>query len=126
LTVVVPASSRVPGILVAGGTTVAVRLPNHPITRSLIDAAGEPLAATSANVSGGDDPSTAEQAFGHMNGRIPLVLDGGATRGNMPSTVVDVTTEPPTIRRVGVISVEEIERALGRRVAQSNTAGRSA
>ncbi|MCL4394599.1 MAG: L-threonylcarbamoyladenylate synthase [Chloroflexi bacterium] len=125
LTIVVPASGRVPRILAAGGSSVAVRLPNQLITRSLIDAVGAPLATTSANLSGADDPSTAGEAFAQMNGRIPLVLDGGATRGNVPSTVVDVTTDPPTVRRVGVIAVEEIERALGRSVVRPQPTGQS-
>jgi L-threonylcarbamoyladenylate synthase len=114
LTIVVPASARVPKILIAGGDSVAVRLPNHPTTRALIDSLGAPVAATSANISGETDPATAQQVLTQLNGRIPLILDSGPTRGNVPSTVVDVTTDPPTIRRVGVISVEEIEKVLGK------------
>jgi L-threonylcarbamoyladenylate synthase len=117
LTLVVPASSRVPKILVAGGDSVAVRVPNHATTRALIDGVGAPLATTSANLSGAPDPSTAQEALAQLNGRIPFVLDSGATRGNVPSTVIDVTTDPPTVRRVGVIAVDEIERVLGRKVA---------
>ena len=117
LTLVVSAASRVPRILVAGGDSVAVRVPNHATTRALIDGVGAPLATTSANLSGAPDPATAQEAFAQLNGRIPFVLDSGATRGNVPSTVVDVTTEPPTVLRVGVISVDEIERVLGRKVA---------
>jgi len=113
LTLVVPASARVPRILIAGGDTVAVRVPNHRITRALIDALGVPLAATSANISGGRDPANAKEVRAQLEGRIPLILDGGATRGNVPSTVVDVTTDPPKILRVGVITVEEIERVVG-------------
>ncbi len=117
LTLVVPASPRVPKILTAGGDTIAVRVPNHATTRALIDAVGAPLATTSANLSGAPDPSSAQEALAQLTGRIPLILDAGPTRGNVPSTVVDVTTDPPTVRRVGVIGVEEIERALGRKVA---------
>ena len=116
LTLVVPATSRVPKILVAGGDSIAVRVPNQPTTRALIDAVGAPLATTSANLSGAPDPATAQEVLAQLNGRIPFILDGGATRGNVPSTVVDVTTDPPTVRRVGVISVEEIERVLGAKV----------
>ncbi|MDE3089740.1 MAG: threonylcarbamoyl-AMP synthase [Chloroflexota bacterium] len=116
LTLVVPAAARVPKILIAGGDTVAVRVPDHPITRALIDALRAPLAATSANTSGAPDPSTAQQVLAQLNGRIPFILDGGATRGSVPSTVVDVTTDPPTVRRVGVISVEEIERVVQAKV----------
>jgi L-threonylcarbamoyladenylate synthase len=116
LTLVVPASARVPKSLIAGGDSIAVRVPNHPTTRALIDAVGAPLAATSANLSGGSDPATALQVMEQLRGRIPFILDGGATRGNTPSTVVDVTTDPPRVLRVGVIAVEEIERVLGRQV----------
>lgn len=118
LTLVVPASARVPKILIAGGETIAVRVPNHPTTRALIAELGAPLAATSANISGGENPANAHDVLAQLDGRLPLILDGGATRGNIPSTVVDVTTDPPKVLRVGVIAVAEIERALG---AQVNT-----
>ncbi len=113
---VVPANLRVPKILTSGALTVAVRVPHHPTTRALIDAVRAPLATTSANISGARDPSSAPEVLEQLNGRLPLILDGGPTRGNMPSTVVDVTTDPPTVRRIGVISIEQIEQALGRDV----------
>ncbi|CAG0961994.1 Threonylcarbamoyl-AMP synthase [Anaerolineae bacterium] len=113
LTLIVSASERVPKILIAGGTSVAVRVPNHPTTRALIDSLGAPLAATSANISGARDPATAQEVLAQLNGHIPFILDGGATRGNVPSTIVDVTTDPPKVWRVGVISIEEIERVIG-------------
>lgn len=113
LTLAVPALPSVPKILTAGGDSVAVRVPDHHVTRALIDSLGVPLAATSANISGGRDPATAEQVLDQLRGRIPLILDAGPTRGNVPSTVLDVTTDPPTIRRVGAISVEQIERVIG-------------
>ena len=113
LTLIVPASARVPKILIAGGDHVAVRVPNHPTTRALIDSLGAPLAATSANISGGRDPANAQEVFAQLDGRIPMILDGGATRANVPSTVVDVTVVPPKVLRVGVLSVEEIEKVIG-------------
>ena len=116
LTLIVPAGARVPKVLIAGGDSVAVRVPGHPTTRALIDALRAPLAATSANLSGARDPATASEVFAQLNGHIPLILDSGPTRGNVPSTVVDVTTNPPTVRRVGVISIEQLENALGRQV----------
>lgn len=119
LTLVVPAAARVPRILISGGDKIAVRVPHHPTTRALIDSLRAPLAATSANISGAHDPSTAAQVLEQLNGRIPLIVDGGPTRGNIPSTVVDVTTDPPTVRRVGVISIEQIEQVLGRDVRRA-------
>jgi L-threonylcarbamoyladenylate synthase len=117
LTLVVPATGRVPKILTGGGDTVAVRVPNHSMTRALIDAVGAPIAATSANLSGAPDPSNAPEVLKQLAGRIPFILDGGPTPGNLPSTVVDVTTDPPTVRRLGVIGIEAIEQVLGRKVA---------
>ncbi len=114
LTLVVPASARVPKVLIAGGDSVAVRVPNHSVTRALIDSLRAPLAATSANISGGRDPSNAQEVLVQLNGRIPLILNGGATRANVPSTVVDVTVTPPKVLRVGALSVEEIERVVGK------------
>ncbi len=114
LTLVVPVAARVPKILIAGGESVAVRVPNHPVTRALISSLGSPLAATSANISGGRDPANAQEVLAQLDGRIPLILDGGATRGNVPSTVVDVTTDPLTVRRVGVITIEEIQKVIGK------------
>jgi len=113
LTLVVPASARVPKVLIAGGDTIAVRVPNHPTTRALIDSLGSPLAATSANISGERDPGNAQEVFAQLNGRIPMILDGGATRVNIPSTVVDVTVTPPKVLRVGPISIDEIHQVIG-------------
>lgn len=117
LTLVVPASDRVPRILTGISGTVAVRVPDHPTTRALIDSLRVPLAATSANISGARDPSGAYQVLAQLDGRIPLILDGGPTRGNIPSTVVDVTVDPPLVRRVGVISVDQLVQVLQRPVA---------
>lgn len=114
LTLVVRATDRVPKVLTAGGDAIAVRVPNHPTTRALIDSLRAPLAATSANISGGRDPASASDVMLQLSGRIPLILDGGPTRANIPSTVVDVTVDPPIIRRVGVISIAEIEKIIGK------------
>ncbi|MBI5034319.1 MAG: threonylcarbamoyl-AMP synthase [Chloroflexi bacterium] len=113
LTLVVPVTARVPQVLIAGGDTIAVRVPNHPTTRALIDSLGSPLAATSANISGGPDPGNAQEVFAQLEGRIPMILDGGATRAGIPSTVVDVTVTPPKILRIGSISVDEIRKVIG-------------
>lgn len=113
LTLVVPVNTRVPKILIAGGDTIAVRVPNHPTTRALIDSLGSPLAATSANISGGSDPANAQQVLAQLDGRIPMILDGGATRANIPSTVIDVTVTPPKVLRIGALSVAEIEKVIG-------------
>jgi L-threonylcarbamoyladenylate synthase len=91
---------------------VAVRVPDHPMSLDLIAALGAPLAATSANLSGHPSPVTAQEVEAELGGRIELILDGGRCPGGVPSTVLDLTTDPPTILRAGAIVVEEIEAAL--------------
>lgn len=113
LTLVVTAQSRLPGNLRAESNTIGVRLPNSELVRSLVRRLGRPLATTSANRSGGANPRTADQVLGDMDGRIALVLDGGATPGNVASTVLDCTVEPPRVLRQGAIPVAEIEGVLG-------------
>ena len=112
LTLVLPKAPRLPDVLCAGGDSVAVRMPNHPIALALIEAEGAPLAATSANISGHPSPVTAEEVQRELGGRIELILDGGRCPGGIPSTVLDLTTEPPTILRLGPVSREEIETLL--------------
>jgi L-threonylcarbamoyladenylate synthase len=97
---------------VSPGPTVAVRVPDHPVTQALIAALGAPLAATSANLAGNPSPVTAQEVVGELRGRIGLVLDGGPCPGGIPSTVLDLTTDPPTILRSGAIAEEDIRDIL--------------
>jgi L-threonylcarbamoyladenylate synthase len=107
LTLIVPRADDLPAILTAGGDTVAIRMPDHPIALAVIEAAGAPLATTSANLSGSPDPPiTAADVLRDLGGRIELILDGGTCPGGVPSTVLDLTTEPAVIRREGPISRE--------------------
>jgi L-threonylcarbamoyladenylate synthase len=112
LTLVLPKKVSVPDVVSAGGPTVAVRVPDHPMSLDLIATLGAPLAATSANLSGHPSPVTAVEVQAELGGRIELVLDGGRCPGGVPSTVLDLTTDPPAILRAGAIAVEEIEAAL--------------
>lgn len=91
--------------------TVAVRIPDHPLARALLRAAG-PMAVTSANLSGQVSPTNAEELIRQLNGRIPLVLDGGETPGGVPSTLVDCLGAKPIILRAGPVTMEEILEAL--------------
>jgi L-threonylcarbamoyladenylate synthase len=91
---------------------VAVRVPDHAVTQALIAALGAPLAATSANLSGNISPVTAQEVVGDLVGRIELVLDGGPCPGGIASTVLDLTTDPPTILRSGAIAEEDIKDIL--------------
>lgn len=113
LTLVVNAREDLPANLRADTNTVGVRLPDAPMVRELARALGRPLAATSANRSGGINPRTAQDVWNDLGGRIPLILDGGATPDNVPSTVLDCTQEPPRVLRAGAIPLAELERVLG-------------
>ena len=110
LTCIVPKKQTLP-LAVSATPTVAVRIPDHVDARSLLRAAG-PMAVTSANISGGQNPSTAQEVYDQLNGRIPLILDGGTTQGGIPSTLVDCTGESPMILREGPITLDELLAAL--------------
>lgn len=112
LTLVMPKAERVPLEVTSGGDTVAVRIPNHDLTRALIRLAGAPLATTSANLSGGPSPVTAEEVAAQLAGRIPMILDGGPCPGGAASTVVDVTGSAPRILRPGPITEADILAVL--------------
>lgn len=113
LTLIVPCAEDLPPVLTAGGDTVAVRMPDHPVALAVIAAAGAPLATTSANLSGGSDPVTADDVVRDLGGRIELILDGGACPGGTPSTVLDLTTTPPTVRRAGPIDPDTLREIIG-------------
>lgn len=117
LTLVLPRSSRIPDIVAAGLPTFAVRLPAHPGARALIARCGLPLAAPSANLSGRPSPTTARHTYEDMQGRIPLILDGGECGVGLESTVLDVSRENPVLLRPGGITVEMIQKTIGRPVA---------
>ena len=110
LTCIVPKKQTLP-LAVSTTSTVAVRIPDHVDARALLRAAG-PMAVTSANISGGKNPSTAWEVYDQLNGRIPLILDGGTTQGGIPSTLVDCTGELPVILREGPITLNELLSAL--------------
>ncbi len=110
LTCIVPKKQTLP-LAVSATSTVAVRIPDHLNARALLRAAG-PMAVTSANISGQPSPSTAQEVYEQLNGRIPLILDGGKTKGGIPSTLVDCTGKEPVILREGPISLDELLAAL--------------
>jgi L-threonylcarbamoyladenylate synthase len=92
---------------------VAVRVPAHPLARSLIVAAGTPLAAPSANRFGHISPTTAEHVLADLVGRIAGLIDGGPTPIGVESTVLDLTTPTPTLLRPGGVSLEDLQALLG-------------
>lgn len=113
LTLVLRRGPAVPPVVTAGGDTVAVRCPDHPLARALIRAAGTPLGAPSANRFAHTSPTSAEHVFDDLGGRIDLILDGGPTRIGVESTVLDMTSEVPTVLRPGGVSLEDLTRELG-------------
>ncbi len=103
LTLVLPALPHVPEEVTAGTGTIGVRVSPHRVAQGLVRALGGPVTAPSANPSGLAPPTTAAGVLAHVEGAIEMVLDGGPTPGGEPSTVLDLTVEPPRILRQGVV-----------------------
>ncbi len=113
LTLVMKSKGVVCKEAVCGGETLAVRMPLHEGCQKLLKAINKPLVAPSANLSKHTSPVTAEHVYNDLNGRIPLILDGGKCSGGIESTVLDVTSSVPRILRAGLITKEMIERVCG-------------
>ena len=113
LTLILPRKPLVPDRITGGLDTVGIRAPEHPVARALIRAAGVPIAAPSANRSGRPSPTTASSVLRDMEGRIPLILDGGTCRVGIESTIVDCTGAVATILRPGAITREMLTEVLG-------------
>jgi L-threonylcarbamoyladenylate synthase len=105
LTLVVPARAVVPEELTASTGTVGIRVSAHPVARALVAAFGDPLTAPSANVTGEEPPTSAGAVLSSFDRAIELILDGGETPGGLPSTVLDVTVDPPRIIRHGAVTL---------------------
>ena len=112
LTIVLRAKESIPGIVLAGGTTVGLRCPDHPLTLRLLKDCGLPLAAPSANPSGAASPKTAEQVLAYFDGAIDAVIDGGPCGIGRESTILDMSAAPYKILREGALASEEIAGAL--------------
>src|SRR5437763_12863260 len=112
LTLILPRRPLVPPLVTAGLNTVAVRMPRHPVALALIRAAGSPIAAPSANRFMHVSPTTAQHALADLDGRVPLILDGGPCTVGVESTVLDVCAAVPTILRPGGISLEALRPVL--------------
>ncbi len=112
LTLVLPKAEIIPLEVTAGSQTVTVRLPANPIARTLIELAGVPIAAPSANTSGRPSPTIAQHVLHDLDGQVDLIIDGGPTEVGVESTVLDLVLEPPTILRPGQVTFEQLEPYL--------------
>ena len=113
LTMILPKSGRVPYETTGGLDTVAVRMPEHKTALAFIEAAGGYVAAPSANTSGKPSPTMATHVIDDMQGRIDMIIDGGAVGIGLESTIVDMTEEVPMILRPGYITQEMLYKVLG-------------
>ena len=112
LTLVLPRLARIPALVAAGGDTVGVRVPAHPVAQALLRAVDLPIAAPSANRFMHTSPTTAAHVLADLDGRIACILDGGPTTVGVESTVVDLTTSPPRLLRPGGITLEALRAIL--------------
>ena len=113
LTMVLPARDCVPRRTTGGLSTVAVRCPDNAVTREIIRLAGVPIAAPSANISGKPSTTTAQHVLHDHDGKIAAIVDGGACRVGVESTIVDLTEDRPRLLRPGGITPEQLIAVLG-------------
>lgn len=113
ITLIMKRQAVVPLRITGGLDTVGIRMPDNDIARALIRSAGVPIAAPSANISGRPSPTTAQAVYRDMQGRIPLILDGGPCRFGVESTIVDCTGEVAVVLRPGAITLEMLQEVLG-------------
>ena len=111
LTLVLPAAAALHEALTGGSGTVAVRIPGSEVARALAERAGGPLVSTSANLSGEPPPTRVSEVSAELAARVDLVLDGGATPGGLPSSVVSVASTAPALIRAGAIPFAVVEEA---------------
>ena len=127
LTLIVPKSERICTEATAGGATVGLRAPDHPVALELLRAFDGAVAAPSANRSTRVSPTTAEHVRAELGDRVDYILDGGPCRVGIESTVLDLTSDVPTVLRPGAVTVEQLEAVIGKvRVHAGTTAGTAA
>ncbi len=112
ISIILKKSDKIPSVVTAGGDTVALRMPDNPVARELIERSSI-IAAPSANRSKHVSPTTAKHVLDDLDGLVPLILDGGPCRVGIESTVLDLTAETPTILRPGAITAEMLLEVLG-------------
>ena len=110
LTILFEKSEKIPDIVTAGLNTVAVRMPSHPIAFALLNALNIPIAAPSANLSSRPSPTKATHVFNDLHGKIPLIIDGGACKVGVESTVIEIHQDHSIILRPGGVSLEQLRK----------------
>lgn len=113
LTLVLKKQSHIPDLVTSGKETVAIRVPNHPLTLSLLEQLDFPLAAPSANPFGSISPTTATHVLSYFENELKIILDGGDCQSGIESTIVGFENEQPIVYRLGSLSVEQIEEKIG-------------
>ncbi len=116
LSLIIPKNDKISDLVTAGFKTIGIRFPSNEICREIISGYGTPLAATSANISGGKSPQSAEDAISDLNGLVPCIIDDGETQYKNDSTVLDITSSTPRVLREGAISKIELEQFLNCRL----------
>jgi len=109
LSIILRKRDALPAVVTAGGDTVALRIPDHPLTLALLRLVEAPLAVTSANLSDHPSARTAQEARAQIDGRVDAIIDGGPAPGGQPSTIIDLTLSPPRILRVGPVSAAQLQ-----------------
>lgn len=112
-TMILPKSDVIPDAVSAGLSTVAIRMPAHPVANAMIAACRLPIAAPSANVSGRPSPTNAEDVYADLNGKIDAIVYGGESAFGVESTVVTFTCDPPRLLRPGAVTLEQLTALLG-------------
>lgn len=116
LTVIVPRSERISSVATAGGDSVGLRVPDHPVALALLGLCGFPLAAPSANPSNYISPTTAQHVASGLNDQVSMILDGGPCACGIESTIIQLDPEGPRLLRAGGLSVAELEAAFGQSI----------
>lgn len=114
MTLVLKKHKNIPDLITAGKDTVAVRVPNHPVTLELLKQLPFPLAAPSANPFGSISPTKAKHVANYFKNQLPMVLDGGACQNGIESTIIGFENEVPVIYRLGALALEDIEAVIGK------------
>ena len=117
LTLILNKKEGIPRTVTGGLETVAVRLPDNEIARNLINLSGCPIAAPSANLSGRPSPTAYQHVVSDLNGKVDIILKGENCRVGIESTVLDMTSDEPVVLRSGIITPEQIEAAIGKKVS---------